>query len=138
MIGMVQKGSLLAVKSDGVSSRLRDRAATTQSQTRKRVGATAAKARRSIAVGDPNRAEEAEVVQVQNRPRPGLPCRRQRPPAEQGVQIVSMDHLCPQAANGVSHLFWIHTAGCQRARGAKLPRLSAGPLQHLNGMTAPG
>jgi hypothetical protein len=91
-----------------------------------------------MAVGDPNRAEEAEIVQVQNRPRPGLPRRRQRPPAEQRMQIVSVDHLCPQASNRVSNLFWIHSAGYQCTRRANLPRLCAGPLQHLDGMTTPG
>jgi hypothetical protein len=87
------------------------RAATPKPDPRMHVGVAAAKTRSAVAVGDADRAERSEVVQVKNRPRASCPSRSQRPPAEERVKVVRVHHLRVHAPNGGGHLIWIEPAG---------------------------
>ena len=78
----------------------------------------AAKARRAVPVGDADRAEESEVVQVQDRPRAGAAGRGQRAPAEHRMEVVGVDDVGPQAPHRRRHLVGLDPAAEQRPRAA--------------------
>ena len=63
LVDVLEQPGLLAVERDGVHRCLGRRPAAAQAQARERVAAAAAEARRPVAVGDPDRAEQAVVVE---------------------------------------------------------------------------
>ena len=88
-----KQARLLEVQTGGVRGGLAERPAAAKPKPGPRVGAAAPEARRAVAVGDCDRAEQAEVVQVENRAGAGRLRRRQRPPAEQRMEVVGVDDI---------------------------------------------
>src|ERR1700729_2536063 len=83
---LVQPG-LLAVQRRPVHDRLGKRSAAAQAHAGERAAATAAEARRAVAVRDPDRAEQPEVVEMEQRPRAGTLGGSEGAPAERGMHI---------------------------------------------------
>ena len=87
-VDVLVEARLLPAKACRVHRRLDDRAPTAQPQSRPRVHPPTAKAGRAVAVSDRDRAEQSEIVQMQDRACPGLVRRSQRAPAEQRHAVV--------------------------------------------------
>ena len=96
---LVQPG-LLAVQRRRVHDRLGQRPAAAQADAGERAAAAAAEARRAVSVGDPDRAEQPEVVEMEHRPGTGGLRGGERAPAERRMDVVSVYDLRTQTAHG--------------------------------------
>ena len=88
----------------GVEGGLRDAAAAVAGEPWERVASVAAGALLAAGEAHPDRAHEPVLVQVQHHPRPRLTSRRQRPPAEARLQVVSVDQPGARPPHGVRDL----------------------------------
>ena len=135
-VGVLEQVRLLAVQTHRVRRRLGQRAAAAQPQARPGVGAPAAEARRPVAVGDRDRAEQPEVVEVEHRAGAGRAGRGQRAPAEQRMDVVGVDDVGAQAAHGAPDLVGVQPAGGQRSCRRDPADLGARALYQLDGVPA--
>src|SRR5215831_17661714 len=94
-VDVVVEPRLLSAQRGGVDDRLGERSAAAQADAWERAGPTAAETRRAVPIGDADRAEETEVVEVEHRPGAGGPGRGERAPAECRMDVVRMDDLRP-------------------------------------------
>ena len=132
-VGVGEQARLLALQADRVGGRLGERAAAAQPQPGQRVAPAAAKARRAVAVADRDRAEQAEVVQVDDGAGARRPGRGQRPPAEQRMQVVGVDHVGAQPPDRGGHGLRVGRRRATSARAApSSAQLGARALQQLH------
>jgi len=121
-VGVGEQPRLLAREPGGVHRSLRKRAATAVAHARHGVAPMAAVARLAVAERDPDRTHEPVVVQVQDGARASRPCRRERTPAEQRVDVVRVYDIRPMKPRGLRDVAGVDTAAqqstcCLRARG---------------------
>ena len=116
----------------GVGHRLHARAAAVQAHARQRVAPVAARAVLAGRVdARADRADEAVVVQVQDRPRAGRPRRRQRAPAERRVEVVRVDDPRARAPHRRGDVVGCQPAAQQPAAARRAAERRAVALQHL-------
>ena len=122
-VGAGEQPRLLAAQPSRVDRRLGQRATTAQLEARVRVRRPTAKAGPPVPVSDPDRAEQAEVVQVQDGARARAAGRRERPPPEQRVDVVHVHDVGAQTAHGPRDLVGMDAAGEHRpGRAARSER----------------
>ena len=115
----VEHGRLVEGEGRRVDRRLGRRVAAVQHEAGQGEAAAAAKARRAVAEAGGDRAEQAEVVEVEDDAGAGVARGLQGPGAEQGVDVVEVGDVGAGSANGIRHLVLVHAAAQQGGRRAR-------------------
>ena len=106
--------------------------ATPQPKPGQRVLSAAAVAGGAVAVGDRDRAEQAEVVEVKHRPGPRRPRSGESPPPEQRMDVVGVDDVRAHPPHRGPDLLRIHAPGQEPPRGPRSARRRARALESLH------
>src|SRR6202035_1419912 len=88
-----------------------------------------------VAIGDTDRAEEAEIVEMEDDAGAGRAPGRERPPAEEGMEIVGVDHVGSQRTSGARDRIPLEAAVPQRRGRPAAPQLPARALEDLHRVT---
>ena len=116
----------------GVHGSLRDRSAAAMRKPRQRVPGAALEAHRIVSEGDADRAEQPEIVQVQDRARALCAGGGERAPAEQWMQVVRVHHIGAHPAHDLGHRVLVDAAAQQRVRRLSTRGSRARALQQLH------
>ena len=123
---------LLPPQAGRVDGGLGQRPAAPQPHPRQRVAPSAAVAGGAVAVGGGDRAEQPEVVEVQDSLRARRAGGGQRAPAEHRVQVVGVDHFGSQQPGRAGDLVGVEPAAQHCPRGASASGIPARALEHLD------
>ncbi len=132
----VEHERLVQREPGGVGRGLGQRAAAVEHHPGQRVAAPAAKARAAVARGHADRAEEAQVVEMEHHARPGRPCGRQAAGAEQRQHVVHVHHVGREGAHGIGQALLAVSAAEQGGRRPHPAHLAGAPLHQ--GVLHPG
>ena len=138
LVDVLEQPGLLPAQGDRVNRGFGERAAAAQPQARPGVTETAAKARRPVPVGDADRAEQAVVVQMQQRAGAGVSRRGERPPPERWMEVVGVDDSHAAPAHEPADLSRVEPAGQQTDRRPGPSEPLARALEQLDLVAAPG
>ena len=132
LVDVLEQMRLLAAERGSVDDGLAERSAAAQTQPGLGRTPPAAKARRAVPVGDADRAEQPEVVEMKHGPGASRLGSGERSPPELRMDVVGVDDAHCVLAHGARDLSGVKAAGQQPGGRSRRTETVARALEHLD------